>query len=44
MENLTQKQKEFFENLKEYFGSNALSSYENMKNIIFVCNHVPSPY
>ena len=33
MENLTQKQKEFFENLKEYFGSNALSSYENMKNI-----------
>lgn len=33
MENLTQKQKEFFENLKEHFGSNALSSYENIKEI-----------
>ena len=31
MENLTSKQKEFFENLKEHFTSNALSSYEKMK-------------
>ena len=33
MENLTQKQKDFFENLKAHFGSNALSSYEKIKDI-----------
>lgn len=33
MKNLTQKQKDFFENLKLHFGSNALSSYEKIKEI-----------
>ena len=33
MENLTQKQKIFFENLKEHFNSNALSSYDKIKEI-----------
>lgn len=32
-DNLTNKQKEFFDRLKEYFGSKALSSYEKIKNI-----------
>lgn len=33
MENLTQKQKDFFENLKNHYGQNALSSYEKIKEI-----------
>ncbi|MBR5304339.1 MAG: repressor LexA [Candidatus Gastranaerophilales bacterium] len=31
MNNLTQKQKEFFENLKDHYGLKALSSYEKLK-------------
>lgn len=33
MNNLTQKQKEFFDKLKNHYGSKALSSYEKMKEI-----------
>ena len=33
MNNLTQKQKEFFENLKNHYGLKALSSYEKIKEI-----------
>lgn len=33
MDNLTQKQKDFFENLKKYYGLKALPSYEKIKEI-----------
>lgn len=33
MENLTQKQKDFFEKIKEHFGTKALSSYEGLREI-----------
>lgn len=33
MNNLTQKQKEFFENLKNHYGLKALSSYEKIKEL-----------
>lgn len=33
MENLTQKQKTFFETIKENYGTKALSSFENMRKI-----------
>ena len=33
MNNLTQKQKEFFENLKNHYGLRALSSYEKIKEV-----------
>ena len=33
MKSLTQKQKDFFENLKLHFGSNALPSYEKIKEL-----------
>ena len=34
MDNLTQKQKDFFENLKNYYGLKALSSYDKIKRIL----------